>query len=117
MKHLFKATFISLLFALSVSMVKHPAGVNRKANVTTQVVFWSDNPSYGNIQVYVEGVYAGSIKQFYNAVPACFASGCVTAQNVGPNSQFSAKTDDGKTVWDAQTFLGMTLCACNSYKF
>jgi hypothetical protein len=77
------------------------------------LVFWTANPNYGPIEVFVDNVYQGEITSAYRSVPACASTGCVTVLITG-NEWFTAQTKDGKVKWRSWQHTTLTPDACNS---
>jgi hypothetical protein len=48
--------------------------------VTGNLTAWTSNNSVGQITVQVDGVYAGTISNYYQFAPFCNAPGCVNTQ-------------------------------------
>lgn len=59
------------------------------------VTFWTNNRHFGNIRIYYNGSYAGTITHSYKSAPKCGASGCVTVRVSGTGNTWSAEADDG----------------------
>lgn len=63
------------------------------------VLFWTNNKSYGPIEVFVNNVYKGDITESYQSTPECASQGCVTVIITGENNVWTAQTKDGKRKW------------------
>ncbi|MDR0606722.1 MAG: hypothetical protein LBG80_20825 [Bacteroidales bacterium] len=65
-----------------------------------QLMFWTKNPEYGNIKMYVNDRYVGTITRAYSWAPDCGTYGCVTVNITKPHSTWSAESEDG-TTWSS----------------
>jgi hypothetical protein len=77
------------------------------------LVFWTANPNYGPIEIFVNNVYQGDITMSYSSVPPCASNGCVTVMITG-QEWFRAQTRDGKYKWQNWRHQTLTPDVCNS---
>ena len=61
------------------------------------LTFWTDKTGFGDIRIYYNDNYAGTITRAYSSAPSCGATGCVTVLVVGQNNTWSAEAEDGST--------------------
>lgn len=59
------------------------------------VTFWTDQKGFGEIKIYYNGSYAGTITRYYSSAPTCGAAGCVSVSVYGTDNTWSAKAEDG----------------------
>jgi len=87
--------------------------VKKKKQFESPLLFWTNNCSYGPIEVFVNDVYQGDITACYNSVPQCAANGCVTVMITGENNVWTAQTKDGRRKW-ASKRVRLEAKDCNS---
>jgi hypothetical protein len=85
-----KLVFLFLLTVLSV------AGMAQSS-----LMFWTANTAYGNIRVYVNDRYVGTITHAYRSAPDCGARGCVTVTIRGQHNTWRAEAEDGSR-WSSE---------------
>ena len=109
-----KLLFLPLgILAVAIALVSFKALTPKKKPDPAPLVFWTNNPNYGPIEVFVDNVYQGDITSYYNAIPPCASSGCVTVMITG-TEWFRAQTKDGKHKWQSWKHVSLTPDACNS---
>jgi hypothetical protein len=82
------------------------------AYAQSPLMFWTKNTGYGNIDIYVNGKYEGTITRAYSSAPGCGASGCVTVIIHGSHNTWSAKAEDGSE-WTSDR-AQLTSSKCNT---
>lgn len=85
----------------------------KKDKFVAPLVFWTNNPSYGPIEVFVNDVYKGDITSYYRSNPQCASVGCVTVMISGDNNVWTAQTKDGRRKWASKRVI-LQAIACNS---
>ena len=69
---------------------------------TGQVMFWSTVGNEGDISIYVDGFYAGTLTQYYTSSPSsCGASGGLTLDLTVGSHSYTARSDAGSTWSDS----------------
>ena len=76
-------TFICAIFAITQTLAQKT------------LTFWTNESKTGNIKVYYNGKYAGTITRGYSSFPGCGARGCVTVTVYGVNNTYEAIAEDG----------------------
>jgi hypothetical protein len=85
-----KLVFLFLLTALSI------VGMAQ-----SRLMFWTANKDYGNIKIYVNNRYEGTITHAYRSAPDCGAYGCVTVVIRGQHNTWHAEGEDGSR-WSSE---------------
>lgn len=66
---------------------------------TSKVLFWTNQTQYGQIDIYVNNAFKGTITNSYSSAPNCGAAGCVTVAVSGNNNTWEAKSRIGNYRW------------------
>jgi hypothetical protein len=90
---------------------KHVSKTNKKDG--SPLLFWTNNCSYGRIEIFVNDVYQGDITSCYRSVPECAATGCVTVMISGDGNVWTAQTKDGSHKWASKP-VRLQAKDCNS---
>jgi serine/threonine protein kinase len=89
-----------------------------KTNSSGNYVFWFDadiNGKWvGNIKIYINDEYVGTINNWFNENPGCYSDGCVTISRPPGTYLFNAYADDG-TLLDTD-YITITENNCNNYR-
>ena len=77
---------------------------------TGEAIFWtSEDFSCGDVSVYVEGVYEGSITNYYSSeTPECGSSGCVTVTRSAGTYDFNASCSSW--TWSGEIIISNEGC-------
>lgn len=59
------------------------------------ITLWTNQTFHGEIRIYYNNAYVGSITKAYSSAPSCGAPGCVTITVKGTNNTFYGVGDDG----------------------
>jgi hypothetical protein len=106
-----------LLFALlavaTTGLLSFKKLTTKKRPDPAPLVFWTSNPNYGPIEIFVDNVYQGDITASYSRAPACASNGCVTVMITG-TEWFKAQTRDGKVKWQSWQHQTLAPDVCNS---
>jgi len=79
---------------------------------TGQLTIWTSNCSVNQINVSIDGTAAGTITNCYTSIPACAATGCVTATlKVGSHSIYAT---DGNVSWNGT--MTVTVNGCSTFQ-
>jgi hypothetical protein len=111
MKNFSISLIICLLAVMSLNMgaiaapkpahLKH-ARKHLKRNDGSPLLFWTNNCTYGAIEIFVNDVFQGEITKCYGSVPECASDGCVTVMIYGDNNIWTAQTKDGRRKWSSK---------------
>ncbi|MDR0729724.1 MAG: hypothetical protein LBF19_06360 [Prevotellaceae bacterium] len=80
-----KKLFVFFLFLL----------VSTGASADKWLTFWTKSTAYGNIDIYYNDRYVGTITRAYSSSPSCGAPGCVTVIVQGSGNTWYAEAEDG----------------------
>jgi hypothetical protein len=110
-----RKSFILLfaLLAVATSLFSFTRFTARRKKDPAPLVFWTSNPNYGPIEVFVDNVYRGDITSAYSRIPDCASNGCVTVLITG-TEWFKAQTKDGKHKWQSWQHTTLVPDGCNS---
>jgi len=101
------------LLAVVTGLVSFKNFKKKKHVDPSPLVFWTSNPNYGPIEVFVDNVYQGDITSSYSRIPDCASNGCVTVMITG-TEWFKAQTKDGRHKWQSWQHTTLVADACNS---
>lgn len=82
-------------------------------NQPTYITFFSTNYYLGNIDIYINNTYKGTINMWYSYTPACGSVGCVTYRVWGPFTWYAVRRSDGYIYNRSITYYP----GCNTYYF
>jgi hypothetical protein len=110
-----RKSFLMLFAVLAVvtGLVSFKKLTKKKHADPSPLVFWTSNPNYGPIEVFVDNVYQGDITSAYSRIPDCASNGCVTVMITG-TEWFKAQTKDGRHKWQSWQHTTLVADACNS---
>ena len=75
-----------------------------------QISFWTNIPLRGEIKIYIDGTYAGSLDSYFSkGTPRCGQEGTVTVSKSSGKHIFYAKSDSGRE-WRGTVNFGSSGC-------
>jgi hypothetical protein len=78
-------------------------------------MFWTNTGSNGQIKIYVNNQYRGTITQYYTSAPNCGASGCVTITVTQQNNTWYGEQVGGSGYWSGSFTLQQGCNTINLY--
>ncbi|SCY93364.1 hypothetical protein [Flavobacterium caeni] len=112
----FYNTATNLCYATcSAAFNANPAGQIYRSNENggggggdSQIVFWTATSQYGQIDIYVNGSFRGTITNTYSGAPSCGAGGCVTVTISGTGNTWYATA--GNHTWNSSALTLTSAC-------
>ena len=94
----------------STSSSSTSGSTSSTSSTTQQVVFWTSSSRYGQIRVYVNNRFRGTITSYYTSgSPDCGDRGAVTVTITSSNNTWRAESTSGSYEW-SDTFTASGSC-------
>lgn len=74
-----------------------------------RIAFWSNIGNEGNIEIWIDGLYAGALTHYFTNRPACGASGTLTL-NIGAGDHYYSARSAYGTSWNGTFAIVANQC-------